>query len=172
MLKGENYSGQFKSWSAPRKLAKIKPKNASSFVQGRISSSQDPNHSDVDFNKSLGSCSLGKDCSPTSLRNRRKEITHSFQVRDHCSEIIGVNNVDVASSIMEDIEVESDGEAPCFNVPSSSSSNDEEEEVGGETDCLIFETEMGQMDNQLDALEDIRVLVIIKSWQLTRHRMW
>ena len=101
---------------------------------------------------------MGKECSAASLKNHCNEITHSSQVRDHCSELNGITNVDVASRIMEDIELESDGEAPCLNIPSSSFSDDEEEEVGGEADCLNSETKKGQMENQLATLEDIRVL--------------
>ena len=74
-----------------------------------------------------------KNYSPEFVRNHHK---------DHCSEIIGTNNVEFASRIMEDIEVESDGEASYFNVRSSSSSDNEDEEVGGENDCRTSETEM------------------------------
>ena len=48
---------------------------------------------------------MEKEGCPASLRNHNKEITRSSQVRDHCSELSGMTNVDVASKIMEDIEL-------------------------------------------------------------------
>ena len=161
MLKESNYCQRLRRWSAPGKLAKIKAKMATSFVQGRISSSQDPNHSVMDFNKRLGSCSLVKDCSPAPLRNHCKEVICHFHARAHYTDlddVDGGNIIDANSRILEDIEVQSDREELCFNTTSSISSDDEEGESEQGCDSLRSETELGQLDNQQDALEDIRAL--------------
>ena len=156
-MRGENYTGQIRRWSAPRQLVKIKPKIASSFARRKISSSQDPDHTDFDFNKNLDSCSLGRACSLASLGNHRKEKTRSSQ---GCgTELHGMTNFDDTSKIMEDIELRVIyGEAPFFNMPIRSSLEDKVEGDGSETDSLTFEANEGQMDNQLAFLEDISVL--------------
>ena len=134
----------------------------------KISSSEDPNYTGVDFNKNLDSCSLGRSCSPASLGNYHKEKTCSSQDQDHSTDFHGVFNFDATSRSMEDIEVESDGKAPFFNMPNCSSSVDEVAEDGCETDSLNSKAIISWLPWRILG----SFLATTKNSQLTRYRMW
>ena len=87
-----------------------------SFIQSKICSSQDPDHGDSKINKKLGSCSLGRSCSPAYLGSGHKKKSRSANYWDRSLESRGLSNFDATAKSIEDIELDSDGEAPCFNM--------------------------------------------------------
>ena len=75
-------------------------------------------------------------------------------------ELRGLSNFAAISRINEDIELDSDGEASCFNMPISSSSKNEDAEDGEEADSQTYEAHEGQTDNQMAVLEDNQMAVL------------
>lgn len=69
LLKGGNYRGQCRRWTAPRNLANFRGENEGSFVQGGISPSNDPDQNSPSI-KTSGFCSSEKECSPITLQNQ------------------------------------------------------------------------------------------------------
>ena len=61
--------------------------------------------------------------------------------------------------ISEDIVMDSDGESACFNLAQDSSSEDEDTEDGKESNSQASESCVGQTENQMEVLEDIRALL-------------
>ena len=70
----------------------------------------------------------------------------------------GMPNFAATSRIIDDIELDSDRKEMCFNMAISSSSEDEDAQDGEEADSQTSEAHEDQMDNQMEVLEDIRVL--------------
>ena len=143
---------------ATKRFSKIKPKNPTSFVQGKIFSSQVQDQVDSCKNMKVGSCTLGSLLSPTTQQNgHNKGFRHSNHP-DCNFELCGLPNFVENSTCIEDIDLDSDGDAPCLNMTFSSSSAATDDEEGEEADSQFSEDYEFQTDNQLEALEDIRKL--------------
>ena len=127
LLKGENFALHFRSWSAPARLSKIKPKSICFFVHKDIYSSRE--HRPIP-KKKLGS-SLRRSRSPVSLRSGGCPS----QKQASSNNSLGDPNLAAIRRTCEDTEMDFDGESPCFNMPQDSSSEgeDTEDEIGSDS---------------------------------------
>ena len=123
LLRGENNAQQFRSWSAPARLAKIKPKIASSFVKKDICSSQ----TQKTVPKKKKGSSLRRSRSPVSVG--RRSCPSQFQAISN--NLPDFPNCAATQRLCEDIEIVSDGESLCFNMAQDSSSEEDEETEDG-----------------------------------------
>ena len=142
-------------------LAKIKPKMVSNFANGIISLGQNKIYVDKKISRRRGSCSLqvsSSSNSPHSLNkgNNNKFLPSAYRV---CTKKLD-ETVDFAepSRIINDFDLDSDGEGLHSYLPFCSSSEDEEGEDGEELESQTSEAHEVQEENQMAILDDIRFL--------------
>ena len=157
----ERFSGHARRQISAGLLAKMKPKLVSNFAHGNIASGLNEINADKKISRRRGSCSLhvsSNSNSPDSLstRNKNKFLPSAYRV---C-----FNELDVTadfvepSRIINDFELDSDGEGLHSYMPLCSSSEDEEGEDGEEPESQTFEAYEVQEENQKAIFDDIRFL--------------
>ena len=114
----------------PPQFVRILPKRASTFTQGKILSSHVSKIEESHVIGKMGSCSLKCSLSPATLEDARVKNASFYHHRDPLLEPYGLPNFASTSRRFKDIEIESDGEAPCPNLPISSFFEDDATEDG------------------------------------------
>ena len=110
-FKGKSFSGHTSKRKAIKLFVKIKPKKVTCFEHRNILSSQDQEFVKSKNFLQRGPCSLGRSLSPINKeRDRIKECLPPHQ-RGINIELYGLSNYAATSRIIEDIEIESDGDA-------------------------------------------------------------
>ena len=157
-FKGKCFSGHASKRNATKLLAKIKPKKITCFEHRNILSSQDQELVQSKNFLQRGHCSLRRSLRPINKERDCLEECLSLHQCGNNIEFCGESNYAATSQIIEDIEIDSDGEALCFNMTFSSSSSATDEEVRDEANSQSSGTNENQTDNQLANLEDVRLL--------------